>query len=197
MSTKAIQQLTAYFSQYLPLDEREQNTLSEKSKVLQLKRRTILLQEGDVCKDYYFVLNGLLRMYYVDHAGVEHNVGFASEQQWISDIGSFHSESPSDFYIQTIEATELVQIHKPSLLEIYTEFPKFDRNFRVIVEDEFVKMQKHLRYQLGSTAKERYRFFLKNYADIAHRLPSTQIASFIGITPEFLSKLKKEILFEG
>ena len=132
-------------------------------------------------------------MYKVDPAGKEHNLLFASENQWITDIGSFHSEKPSELYIEAIEPSVIIQIEKKDLLYLYANYPKFDRNFRVIIEDEYIELQNRLLQTISSTAQERYLSFLDQYPHLINRLPNTQIASYIGITPEFLSRIRKDL----
>lgn len=130
-------------------------------------------------------------MFSVDGKGIEHNIQFAAESDWISDIGSFYSEKPSKLYIEAIEPSVVLQIEKPDLLFMYTNFTRINRNFRVIIENKFVELQNRVLQNISSTAEERYTTFLEQYPDLSNRLPSTQIASYLGVTPEFLSKIRK------
>ena len=187
------EQLIAHFDQYLPLNEVEKEELLQKSSVRRLKRRQFILQEGDICRRYHFVAEGCLKMYHVDKKGTEHNIQFAAENEWITDIGSFHSEKPSRLYIEAMEPSIILQIERKDLIDLYTQFPKFDRNFRVIIEDKFVELQNRVLLNISATAQERYLNFLEQYPHLANRLPNTQIASYLGITPEFLSKIRKEL----
>jgi CRP-like cAMP-binding protein len=130
-------------------------------------------------------------MFSVDGKGTEHNIQFAAENDWISDIGSFYSEKPSKLYIEAIEPSLVLQIEKADLLFLYTNFSRINRNFRVIIENKFVELQNRVLQNISSTAEERYTTFLEQYPDLSNRLPSTQIASYLGVTPEFLSKVRK------
>jgi CRP-like cAMP-binding protein len=130
-------------------------------------------------------------MFNVDSKGSEHNIQFAAENDWISDIGSFYSEKPSKLYIEAIEPSLVLQIEKKDLLFLYTNFSRINRNFRVIIENKFVELQNRVLQNISSTAEERYTTFLEQYPDLSNRLPSTQIASYLGVTPEFLSKVRK------
>lgn len=132
-------------------------------------------------------------MYGVDAKGAEHNIQFAAENDWIADIGSFHSGKPSKLFIEAIEASLIVQIEKQDLYFLYRSIPKLDRIFKVIVENKFVELQNHVLQNISSTAQECYINFLEQYPQLAQRLPNTQIASYIGITPEFLSKIRSEL----
>ncbi len=188
-----LQPLLTYFENYLPLDVDEIRVLEGRISQRKIKRRQFILQEGDVCKHYSFVVEGCFKMYGVGKKGTEHNIQFGAENEWIADISSFHSEKPSKLFIEAIEPSVILQIKKQDLLFLYINLPKFDRNFRVIIEDKFIELQNHMLQSISSTAEERYVAFLEKYPKLAMRLPNTQIASYLGITPEFLSKIRKDL----
>lgn len=181
-----------HFNKYLPLDEPEIEALTSRLVERKIKRKQFILQEGDICKCFTYVKEGCFKMYGVDNSGAEHNLVFATEDDWISDIGSLHKETPSQLYIEAVEPSVILQISKGDLWYLYTNFPKFDRNFRVIIEDKFIELQNRLLQTFSSSAQQRYESFLKQYPNLATRLPNTQIASYLGITPEFLSKIRNE-----
>lgn len=158
-----------------------------------IRRRQYVLQEGDVCRHYTFVNKGCLRLYTVDANGIEHILQFAPEDYWVADIGSFHQEVPTSLYIDALEPTEILQISKPDLISTFETYSTFDRVFRILVENAFVGLQKRVLQNISSTAEERYLTFVKNYPQLVNRLPQIQIASYIGITPEFLSKIRKNL----
>ena len=191
MNTKPI---IDHFSNYLPLNEGEIEALTSRLKERKIKRRQFILSEGDVCKHYTFVVEGCFKMYKVDDKGQEHNLQFAIENGWISDIGSFHAEEPSELYIEALEKSIILQIAKPDLLYLYGNHSKFDRNFRVIIENAFVNLQKRVLQNISVSAEERYLDFLQNYPDLFNRISNVQIASYIGVTPEFLSKIRKSLV---
>lgn len=188
-----IQPILSNFERYLPLDMEEARLLEKRTSQRKIKRRQFILQEGDICKHYTFVVEGCFKMYGVSRKGAEHNIQFASENEWIADIDSFHSEKPSKLFIEAIEPSLILQINKQDLLFLYVNLPKFDRNFRVIIEDKFIELQNRILQTISSTAEERYLAFLEKYPQLAMRLPNTQIASYLGITPEFLSKIRKDL----
>ncbi len=132
-------------------------------------------------------------MYGVDAKGAEHNIQFAAENDWIADIGSFHSGKTSGFFIEAIEPSLVLQIEKQNLYFLYTNIPKLDRIFKVIVENKYAELQNRVLQNISSTAQERYLTFLEQYPKLSLRLPNTQIASYLGITPEFLSKVRREL----
>ncbi|KUY29746.1 Crp/Fnr family transcriptional regulator [Elizabethkingia ursingii] len=181
-----------HFDKYLPLNEKEINALTNRLIEKKIKRRQFILQEGDTCKYFTYILEGCFKMYGVDNSGVEHNLTFAAEDDWISDIDSLHKEKPSKLFIEAMEPSTILQISKGDLWYLYTNFPKFDRNFRVIIENKYIELQNRLLLTFSATAYERYEDFLKQYPHLANRIPNTQIASYLGITPEFLSKIRNE-----
>jgi CRP-like cAMP-binding protein len=185
--------LLSHFDNYLPLNDIEKEELSIRAIERTIKRKQFILQESDICKHYIFVVSGLFKMYTVDKTGTEHNLQFAAENEWICDIGSFHFKKPSQFYIEAIEPSIIIQIEKSDLIYLFTKFPKFDRTFRVMIEDKYIKLENRVILSISSTAEERYLIFLEQYAELINRLPNTQIASYLGITPEFLSKIRGSI----
>jgi len=132
-------------------------------------------------------------MYVMDAKGVNHNIQFAAEGDWIADIGSFHSGKPSQSYIEAVELSVIIAIEKEDLYHLYRSIPKLDRIFKVIIENKFVELQNRVLQNISSTAHERYQSFVEQYPKLVQRLPNTQIASYLGITPEFLSKVRKDL----
>lgn len=184
--------IVAHFDKYLPLNESEIIALKSRTVERKVKRKQYILQEGDTCKYFTYIVEGCFKMYGVDDSGIEHNLIFAAEDDWISDIDSLHKEKPSKLFIEAIEPSVVLQISKGDLWYLYTNFPKFYRNFRVIIEDKYIQLQDRLLQTFSASAHERYEKFLEQYPNLATRLPNTQIASYLGITPEFLSKIRNE-----
>ncbi|AXE21920.1 Crp/Fnr family transcriptional regulator (plasmid) [Runella rosea] len=192
-----IQPLIDHFETCLPLKESDKNLLESRVNHRSIKRRQFILQEGFPCKHYTFVINGCFRMFGVDAKGTEHNIQFAIENDWIADIGSFHSGKPSKLFIEAIEPSVILQIEQQDLYFLYTNLPKLNRIFKVIIENKYVELQNRVLQNISSTALERYLTFQEQYPTLALRLPNTQIASYLGITPEFLSKIRKDIASES
>jgi CRP-like cAMP-binding protein len=186
------EQIISYFNNYLSLEDVEKEELINFLIERKIKRRQFILQENDICKHFTFVVSGCFKMYAVDKNGYEHNLQFVAENDWIADIGSLHQEKPSQLYIEAIEPSIILQIARKDLWYLYTNYPKFDRNFRVIIENKFIELQNRVLQNISSTAQERYETFLEQYPELSNRLPNTQIASYLGITPEFLSKIRNE-----
>jgi len=188
-----MQALIDHFKQYIPLNQDELALLEGRISARKIKRKQMILQEGFVCKHYTFVVEGCFKMYGVDDKGYEHNIQFAAEGDWIADIGSFHSKKPSKLFIEAVEPSEIFQIAQPDLYFLYINIPKLDRIFKVIVENKYVELQNRVLQNFSSTAEQRYLSFLEQYPNLANRLPNTQIASYLGITPEFLSKIRRDL----
>lgn len=184
--------LLEYFSKMLPLNDEEKELVSSKFQPRLYRKRQFVLQDGDVCNVFNFVVSGCLRMYKIDESGTTHIIQFAIENWWISDMGSFYAMQPSEMNIQAVEDTTVLQIKHDDLIELYNNAPIFHRLFRVLVENSLIGLQKRLLQNISSDARVRYESFLKQYPTLANRIPNTYIASYLGITPEFLSKIRNE-----
>ncbi|HEY1165965.1 MAG TPA: Crp/Fnr family transcriptional regulator [Chitinophaga sp.] len=185
--------LIKYFKNYFPLTAKEKEALTLRFTERNIKRRGFILQQGDICKHFTFVVSGCFKLYATDNTGKEHNLVFAAENDWITDLASFYSEKPSAVYIEAVEPSVILQIKHKDLLDLYINYHKFDRNFRIIIEQKYIELQNRVLQNISVTAEERYRNFLLQHPQLANRLPGTQIASYLGITPEFLSKIRKDL----
>ncbi|OJZ06529.1 MAG: cyclic nucleotide-binding protein [Sphingobacterium sp. 40-24] len=186
----SVEPLINYFNNLIPLNDEETELVSAYFKPRLYRKRQYVLQEGDVCNHFNFVIRGCLRMYKVDEKGNSHIIQFASENWWLTNIGSFHERKPSELNIDALEDTMVLQISYDNLIALYIQVAKFDRIFRVLIENSFVTLQNRLLQNISSTAEDRYNSFIEVYPHLSNRLPQTQIASFLGITPEFLSRLR-------
>lgn len=188
-----IESLISYFGHFLTLTDEENQAVRMSFSERRVKRGQYILQEGDVCTRNTFVVEGCFRMYMLDYDGKEHNLQFAIENWWIGDISSFHSEEPSRFFIEAIEDSIILQIRKEDQLRLFVDYPKFNRIFRVFTENELVSYQKRVIQNISSTAEERYIDFINRFPDFSNRISNVQIASFLGITPEYLSTIRKKL----
>jgi CRP/FNR family transcriptional regulator, anaerobic regulatory protein len=188
----SIDPLLDYFNKLIPLNSEEKRLVIDFFKPRLYRKRQYVLQEGDVCTQFYFVVRGCLRMYKIDEKGSTHVLQFAAENYWISDIGSFHGVKPSALNIDALEDTVVLQISRDDLISLYMQAPKFDRIFRVLSENSCTRLQERLLQNISSTAEGRYQSFLEVYPHLLNRLSQVQIAAFLGITPEFLSRLRNK-----
>jgi CRP-like cAMP-binding protein len=190
MTTKP---LINYFEKLLPLTEEEKFIVEDIFKERRIKRKQFILQEGDICNQNTFIIEGCFRTYMVDEKGKEHNLQFAVENWWIGDIGSFHSEKPSKLYIEAIENSIILQCKKQDQIKLFVKYPKFNQIFRVLAENAMVSMQNRILQNISSTAEERYLDFVQRQPHFFNRISNVQIASYLGVTPEFLSAIRKKI----
>lgn len=158
------------------------------------KAKTVLLKAEEVCAQSYFVTKGILRSYTIDENGVEHVVSFACPEWWIADMYSYLSQRPGQLFIEVNEDAEVIILTKEHQEQLYTEVPKMERFFRILIENSLIANQQRLINNLTFTAEARYDIFTKKFQSILPFLPQKQIASYIGVTPEFFSKMKAQKL---
>lgn len=156
-----------------------------------LRKRQYLLQDGDVCKYQAFVEKGILRSFTVDEKGGEHILQFASEGWWIADLSSYITGEPSLFNIEALEDVELLLLSKPAWDQLMQTIPKFEHYFRVLIQNNLIATQKRLLQSLTKTADEKYATFMQTYPACVQRVPRHMIASYLGISRETLSRLRK------
>lgn len=159
-----------------------------------IRKRQFLLQAGDDGKAMAYVVKGCMRCYSVDDNGTEHVVQFAPEDWWISDIDSFLSGEPAQYNVDALEDSELLLLDRQRRAELFEAVPQFERLFRILIERHYVSMRKRINASLSASAEERYLSFLKTYSDLSQRVPQHQIASYLGVTPEALSRIRKHII---
>ena len=181
------------------LDEKIQLTGEEKQlcksffSPKKLRRRQYILQEGDVCKYVAFVEKGMLRSYTIDDKGNEHIMQFAFEGWWIADQYSFLTGEPAVYTIDALEDAELLLLSKQAEEELLLKIPKFERYFRLLLQNSLIATQRRLIASLSQSAEERYQQLINGCPTIPQRVPQHMMASFLGITPETLSRIRKQI----
>jgi CRP-like cAMP-binding protein len=181
-------------SKHIQLNEREKEVFLAYLKPKNIKKKEFLLSEGEVCRYSIFVTSGCLRGYTVDKNGIEHVLSFAPADWWIADMYSLISQKPGILNIEALEDTETTLLSKVNQEKLYTEIPKFERFFRILIENSLVANQQRIIDNLSLTAEERYSIFCKRYPTLIDHLPQKQIASYIGVTPEFFSRMRSELL---
>ena len=158
-----------------------------------LRKRQYLLQEGDVCKYQAFVVKGILRSYTIDEKGAEHILQFAPEGWWITDLYSYLTGEPTSFAIEALEDAELLLITRTEWEELMRKVPKLEHYFRVLIQNHLIATQRRLLQTLSQTAEEKYIRFAETYPACMQRVPQHMIASYLGITRETLSRLRKQM----
>lgn len=156
------------------------------------RKRQYILQEGDISRVETFIVKGLARTYEVDDKGQEHIVQFAVEGWWIGDMYSFLSETPTKYNVDCLEDTDVLQITRPQLELLYERVPKLERHFRILIQNAFIAATRRVASTLIKTAAERYEEFTAKYPQIDQRVPNHQVAAYLGITPQSLSRIRAQ-----
>lgn len=188
------QAILDYIHRYISLTPEEETLLLSKIVYRKYLKDQYIIQQGDVCKTVNFIISGCTKTFFIDPEGQEHIIMFSIEDWWTSDLGSFITQTSAELNVQCIEHTQLIQFTYDNLESLYQEIPKLERLFRKIVERAFVASQKRIIRNFSLTAKERYQIFKKKYPKIDQRVPQYMIASYLGVTKEFLSKIKSQII---
>jgi CRP-like cAMP-binding protein len=181
-------------SAVITINDEDFNQLKTSFIPKKLRKRQYLLQEGDTCKYQAFVEKGLLRSYTIDEKGSEHILQFASEGWWVADLSSYLSEEPSFLNIEALEDAELLLINKTDWEASMKKIPGLEHYFRIILQNHLIATQKRLLQSLAETAEEKYNRFLKTYPECVQRMPQHMIASYLGVTRETLSRVRKQAL---
>jgi CRP-like cAMP-binding protein len=171
-------------------DEQEQALALLQQKTV--PKRAFLLQPSEIDRCIYFVSRGCLRMFYADKNGLEHNIGFYPENWWTCDIVSFYRERRAVNAIQALEDSEVYYLTLPRLEELFEKIPKFERFFSILTQNGFELYERRITSNLSKSAEERYLRFRKQYPGMELRIAQKHIASYLGITPVFLSMMRKE-----
>jgi CRP-like cAMP-binding protein len=181
-------------SKHVTLTPQEQELFLSKTEIQYYKAKTILLNSGAISKHSYFVNSGILRSFNINDNIVEHVLTFACEGWWIGDMYSLLSQKPGNLFIEVLEDAEVVLLTKENQEILYREIPKLERFFRILTENSLVANQERLMDNLSLTAEERFEKFNKKYPTLIQKVAQKQIASYLGVTPEFYSKMKSRLL---
>jgi CRP-like cAMP-binding protein len=177
-------------AKHISIDEDEATYFISILKQKQVAKRQLILKEGQKCKNIYFVDSGILRAYHLDKEGKQATIMFAVADWWITDMYCFISEQPAMLNIEAVEDSHIFQLQKDELDKLYTRVPKFERFFRIIMQNAYIREQLRVIQNLSLSAEERYDHFLSKYPQVAKQVTGKQIASYLGITPEFLSAIR-------
>ncbi len=173
--------------------EKELTRLGELLQVKHFPKKTYLLQEGEVCNFEAYINKGCVRTFYIDENGFEVTLMFSIEDWWIGDITSFYEQTPSNLFIETLEDSELLMFNPVTKEMLLAEIPKFERVFRLMVQRSLAATLSRLINTISMPAQEKYLDFIRRYPTIPQRVPQHYIASFLGISPEFLSKVRARL----
>lgn len=187
------QKLIEYLEAYIPLTTAEKELIISSYYPLTLKKKEYLFKQGDHCKTEAFVLNGTLRVFNTDNKGSEHVLNFALPGWWVGDLASFYQNKESLVSVQALETTELLVIDPVRKENLFRNIPALERVFRIIVQRHLASLQNRFLVTISETADQRYKHLLSKIPNIEQLVPQHQIASYLGILPESLSRMKKQL----
>lgn len=177
---------------HVTLEKDEITHFTSLLKIKVVSKKKFLLQEGEACTTIYYVQSGILRAYCHDKDHNERVIMFAVQDWWITDIQGFSTGNPAIVNIEAIEDSVVLELKKKDLDQLYIDVPKFERVFRILMQNSYIREQLRTTQNLTLTAEERYNNFVAKYPHVYQRVPLKQIASYLGITPEFLSVIRKK-----
>ena len=185
--------LTTFLTSNIDIDQNVLDTLIQNCKTIKILKGNFLLRQGEICNHSFFVESGLLRQYSIDNKGKEHILQFAPETWFISDRESIYFNQPSDYFIQALEDSKVLQIDERFILQLAEQNKSFLAFNNKLLHNHIRHLQKRVTQLLSATAEERYLDFIKLYPDILLRVPQSMVASYLGITPESLSRVRKDL----
>lgn len=188
-----MEELKAYLQKRVAITDEQFVLLSDRLKVKEFDKNEMILMAGEVSSTGYFVLSGLLRCYSIDSKGKTHVIQFAPEQWWLSERNGMFFNEPSEFFIDAIEPTKAVAMPKDFINEAAKHVPCMNDLNNTMLNNAIRFMQKRINMLLSATAEERYLNFIKLYPNLTLRVPQWMIASYLGITPESLSRVRKDL----
>ena len=189
----SLQNISSYLSEVLEIPKEAIATCGDHYTLKKVAKNELLLSEGEICMDTFFVEKGLLRMYSLDRNGKEHIIQFAPEKWLISDRSSLNFNQKSKYYIEAVEDSEVFMLSKEFFTSMVDQFPQTVENNDMLLQKHIRNLQNRVNSLLADTAEERYMTFIKMYPDILLRVPQWMVASYLGITPESLSRVRKEL----
>ena len=188
--------LRNHIQKIAPLSDEELDSVLSFFKVQRLKRKELVLQEGQKCKSLFFVAKGCMRLFFFDDKGAEQTIQFAIETWWMTDLHSFNTKCEAAFNIQAIEETDVICIEKDRLEQMLLQHPAMDKYFSVIYQRAYAASLLRVKYIFSMSKEEFYDLFSTSYPAFLQRIPQYILASFLGFTPEYLSELKKKKLLK-
>lgn len=183
--------LSNYLQEKGTFTQDELKLISDSFSEVYFEKKSMLLEQGNICRYLFFITSGLVKTYFIDRNGHEVIINFASENWWITDIHSFEENKASRLYIEAMEDTECLVITVQDQYELFDKVPKLERFFRMLLQKHTGALQDRLFEHIAATAEDRYDTFLERYPNLQNRLPQHQIANYIGVSPEFLSRIRK------
>jgi CRP-like cAMP-binding protein len=180
-------------SRFIDLNQEEQDLYISLLTVKKLKKKEFLLRQGEIARYDYFTTKGCLKIYKIDENGSEHISMFAVKDWWSGDMASFITQQPANYFIQALEDSEVLQMSKENFDKLFERIPKFERFYRILYQRSLVSYIQQSDQNISLNAEERYLKFIKKYPSLIHSVSQKNIAAYLGVTPEFLSVLRKKM----
>lgn len=180
------------FTRHIPLDTAQQERIISLLEPCSLPKKSLLLRQGDACRHIYYVESGILRAFHLSETGKDSTLMFARRDWWITDMHCFLNGLPALVNIQAVAPSRVLRLSRVALESLFGEIPACDRWFRILMQNAYCREQLRTIQNLSRPARERYHAFVEKYPEIAREVTQRQIASYLGITPEFLSSLKSQ-----
>ncbi|SNR96894.1 cAMP-binding domain of CRP or a regulatory subunit of cAMP-dependent protein kinases [Dokdonia pacifica] len=193
MSPSSYELILKNISRFIDLNLEEQNLYVSLLKQRIIRKKDFLLKPGEVIKNEYFIVKGCLKVYRIDDKGTERISMFAIKDWWTGDMASFITQQPSNYFIQALEESEVLQISRENYELLFKKIPKFERFYRILYQKSLANYIRRSDQNISLSAEDRYYNFVQKYPSLVHRVSQKDIASYIGVTPEFLSLLRKRI----
>ena len=184
------QNFLTHLKKYISLNEEETALLLSGVKPITIKKKEFLIKEGQVCKGNYFVEQGLLRMFFINDKGVEQTTQFALENWWMADYMSLTKQTGSHFYIQAVETSTIIAIEHHKQDQLLAQLPQLERYFRLMMQRAYAAAQMRVKYFHVYSKEENYRQFVRLFPGFVQRIPQYMLASYLGFTPQFLSRIR-------
>lgn len=186
--------LIKHFDNRVKLNDEQLDAILNQVEVLNLKKREAFLRAGEVCKYEGYINKGCMRVYFTDHKAHEHVVQIAFEDWWIADLTSFFTGLPANYTIEALEDTELFLLERSKVDDLFKTIPPFETAFRLLLQNAYVSLQRRVIATMSLSAEERYLELTRKYPQMELRVAQHHIASYLGITPEALSRIRKNII---
>jgi CRP-like cAMP-binding protein len=185
-----LDQIKNYIERHISLNAEEQDFFTSLLRITKVKKKQYIVQPEFTCRYRTYVYSGAMRAYLIDNNTNEHTIAFAIDDWWISDYNSYIFQQPATLFVEALEDSVLIQLDYNAEQLLKETIPKFEKFFRIITERSFAFLQKRMLANLSMTAEERYEDFMQNYSKIALRVPQYALASYLGMSTEYLSKLR-------
>lgn len=188
-----MEELLRHIELQVPLTAQDRELLTTYLRQRTYRKKEYIVRSGGVCRSHTFILSGTARTYLLDGEGHEHIIAFGLDGWWVGDLESLLNQTPAKFDVQCLAPTTVVQLPYEHLEELYRRVPALERFFRLIIQRAYVSAQNRVVRNLSYTARERYEWFVEHYPAVVARVPQYMVASYLGVSKEFLSTIRRQI----